>query len=116
LGQSLASDIVICARPDFGVTKVALETWKEVLVVSDVVVREAWDFDAHISDLDLIGRSWHRSASILTSNNERCGTVLVASPAKEKCARCWRYAAEAKADDDASLCGRCADVVKELQQ
>ena len=41
--------------------------------------------------------------------------VKVSRAAGQKCVRCWRWSEDAgKSGPDAELCGRCADVVKEL--
>lgn len=39
------------------------------------------------------------------------GTVHVLPPVQQKCSRCWRY----KAEEEEGLCGRCEQVVSELQ-
>lgn len=45
----------------------------------------------------------------------RKGRAWIYAPQAEKCPRCWRYAAPPKAQEEENLlCGRCDDVVKEL--
>ncbi|KAI1614447.1 isoleucyl-tRNA synthetase [Exophiala viscosa] len=121
MGQSLASDVTINIQDDIDITSIPLETWKELLVVSDVEVL----LDPNIAGNPCLRQvptseaPWSYSCQINSPSKGSCGDVVVASPHHEKCARCWKYVVEPtenKPDSgDLALCKRCTDAVAEFK-
>ncbi|KAI4159701.1 MAG: hypothetical protein LQ342_006394 [Letrouitia transgressa] len=62
----------------------------------------------------ILAAKWHQ-ASRLQFRGEDI-TVWIYKPEKAKCARCWRYAAPLEAKMEEALCGRCKDVLDELER
>ncbi|RMZ77109.1 hypothetical protein DV737_g4528, partial [Chaetothyriales sp. CBS 132003] len=119
LGQSLASDVFICACHSMGLSKLPTDAWKEIFVVSDCAIQESHDVadcdDDLIKHFGLSDRSWHRISEIRAPGGTLLAKIVVTSPAKDKCARCWRFVAEPVPETDLPLCGRCTDVVEEFK-
>ncbi|RMZ91682.1 hypothetical protein DV736_g1098, partial [Chaetothyriales sp. CBS 134916] len=119
LGQSLASDVFIYASHSMGLSKLPTDTWKEIFVVSDCAIQEGHDLAERDDDLikhfGLQDRSWHRIAEIREPDRPLLARVVVTSPAKNKCVRCWRYVAEPAPETELALCGRCTSVVEEFK-
>lgn len=120
LGQSLASDVRLFVKP--GVTflrELPDETWREILVVSRVDIVETDDFAAQAEKVAMdASYSWVKTGDLMvqTGDPSKIGVAVVTSPAKEKCARCWRYMAPAPPrEEELALCKRCEDVVQEYR-
>lgn len=126
MGQSLASDVTIYLQDDIDVSSVPLETWKEILVVSDAKVlsySEVGGSPPAESSATSAGE-WSYPCDVVSGPERKVGQAVVKSPHHEKCARCWKYVVEpqevksqsgsAKSDDPA-LCNRCREAVAEYK-
>ena len=122
LGQSLGCDvIVINSGESHAISSTPTDTWKEILVVSKVTIR---DHQGHQGDEDVSRElqeksAWVYSAELTSqadgrSNEGPYGTVHVTSPTQTKCARCWRYNAEPAEEETLPLCSRCEAVVGDI--
>ena len=123
VGQSLGCDVTIVkAGKRDEISSIPADTWKEILVVSRVTIKDQQGTQGGKEELrELRERSaWFYSASLppdadsigTTGLN---GTVYVTSPEQVKCARCWRYNAEPAEEEMLPLCKRCEGVVGEFQ-
>ena len=119
LGQSLASNVKLFVDRELKVNTISSETWREVLVVSDVEIVESADHHtaatAFIKDTQ---PEWSETEVIRQEGMQSkvLGTAVVTNPSMEKCARCWRYMAPASAPvkgEDLPLCSRCEDAIQQ---
>lgn len=116
IGQSLASDVVLYMAPNCDVSLLPAETWQEVLVVSNVQIFTSGDYATHAEQMSGDHSfAWIRSCDVVDAGGKRIGVAVVTSPAKEKCARCWRYMATSRDAEELPLCKRCNDVVQEYK-
>ncbi|EXJ64952.1 isoleucyl-tRNA synthetase [Cladophialophora yegresii CBS 114405] len=122
MGQSLASDVVIYLQKNIDMSRIPRDTWKELLVVSNLDVSSIEGEEAtQLADIETSSESWSYSNDIVSQDGQRIGVAVVKSPSSLKCSRCWRYIVEPQEETRAGveeallLCGRCADVVAEFQ-
>jgi isoleucyl-tRNA synthetase len=123
MGQSLASDVIIYLRKDIDLSLLPKDTWKELLVVSnvDIISTESQE-DAQAADNRASSATWSFSNDIVSQDGQKLGVAVVKSPSGLKCSRCWQYVVDPPKEEGASveeaqlLCGRCADAVAEFQR
>jgi isoleucyl-tRNA synthetase len=126
MGQSLGSNVTIYLQDDIDVSSIPLETWKEILVVSDVKVLSCSEVGGSTpaeSPAASEGQ-WSYPCDVVSGPGRKIGLAVVKSPHHEKCARCWKYVVEppevkAQSDsaksDDPALCNRCREAVAEYK-
>lgn len=125
MGQSLASDVTIYLQKGIDLSQIPSNTWKEILVVSDVEVIESDGPEADPPSNALSGLDWAESSHILSPDGQQIGMAVVRSPRGDKCARCWKYIvdsheivheSEPKDEEKRALCTRCIDAVDEFPE
>ncbi|KAI4217491.1 MAG: hypothetical protein LQ351_000086 [Letrouitia transgressa] len=62
----------------------------------------------------IVAAKWHQASTFQFRGDDI--TVWIYKPEKAKCVRCWRYAAPLGVKPEEALCGRCEDVLVELQR
>lgn len=86
------------------------DTLESLFVVSRVDVCAAGSMRAGVAEA---GAEWTYKADFEVHGQKV--TAHVYAPQKEKCARCWKYTAIIEVEQNAMLCGRCANVVHGLR-
>ncbi|OJJ51757.1 hypothetical protein ASPZODRAFT_108745 [Penicilliopsis zonata CBS 506.65] len=81
----------------------------DIYVVSSVTVGTATD----PLPSDLSDTVWQYSAEFECADGSK-GTAHVYAPHDSKCPRCWRYVVPEPQSGEETLCGRCEDVVREI--
>lgn len=125
LGQSLASDVTISLQKAIDLSQIPKETWKEILVVSDVeIVSQGSTEESSAGNHVNSPQEWALSSDIVSPDGQVLGKVVVKSPHGLKCDRCWRYVVEPQQEEmekeeghhDHQLCDRCTDAVADFKK
>lgn len=112
MGSSLQSFVHI-VLPE-GVTAASvfhrnLAELPDLFVVSSVTLAAHGEESSALADVE-----WQYSQEYELPNGQK-GTVYVYAPQDSKCPRCWRYVVPESQGAEEPLCGRCEDVVRELE-